>query len=307
MRRSIRRMAVLGVAALAVGFAALAPGASASASEPSFTVTNSASFDAGPVPRGALLTIFTDVKVSGDSYQPYDPWTYRASGGLQVWASCEGYYDLEPMVINYVGDSLDGTQINFYLPNSTPPEPYGTCDDEGRTRFVVYSAHGYPSLSPRDIVTVPQHPGIFAVGLAPSGNHEDGATLAQTALTECNKQVPSNADACRARTDNRPAKLSLHLTGADQLLCGPPPQPTTCAGKPIFFQLAPVTRDGVGTYVTQNLLSITPMLPNAPGAAEVALIELQPDTPGGEFRIRVVTPLNPDPRQVLVVWLGTPT
>lgn len=262
----------------------------------SFTVVNSASFQAGPVARGALLTIYTTPKVSPDKRSVYD-WVPQTPNGLIVEASCNGRDDLQRMPITFVGEAFGGNHINFYYPNELSPEQerFGTCENTGESRIRITPAGGGIPLE-EELDTLMGHPGIFMAGEAPSGDHAT-ASGGTTVLADCRTRLQTNPKACPVRTSAGPGELWLHLTGAEWFRCEP-----TCDRDDIFFELA-TRKDAPGLeWVPQTIQRIF----TAGTGHERAVVRLKQDTAPGVYWIRVRNTFRKEFPDPLRVDLGQP-
>jgi hypothetical protein len=282
-------LTVLAVATVA----AVAPAPSASA-DALVQVTHAATYEHVAVPRGAYVVAYTPRPVSGETGRVFSPMVTTAPDGLYVEASCGSYASPVRVPLQYVGRVQDMTQINFYIPNGSPPEPWGICMDAGDTLLTIYPAPGYGSKMDRTIVTVPAHPGLFAAtNGAPAGFHRDTVTGATTSLSDCNAD-PSR---CRPRTNGQPAELLLTVTGADFTACNP------CFAGFVAVSLAARQGASIGGEVWQTTLSIVRL----DTGLEQIRARLRADTAAGEYRIRVWNVWSGYAIQDLTVRLGAPT
>jgi hypothetical protein len=254
----------------------------------SFVIANTASGFPEPVPRGAMLSIFTDAPVSGQE-RKFVPWVTEADDGLFVQADCTVVRTIR-LPIRAVRSN--GHEILVYYPNGMGDEPFGRCDNDGISDVVVQPAGGFGPAMSQPVVTVNGHPGIFSIGVNPDGLYLNGLDGKSTRLSEC-AAAPA---ACPVRTQGLPARLRLTLTGAEMFICNPCPFPN------ILFELALVVNGVVGTYQQQKLLSLT----SVSTGMEEADIELLPDLTGGEYRLRVRQTFRPEFADPLTVLLGPP-
>lgn len=291
-----RRAARFGVAILTtLALTPLAPAAGATGAP--FVVVNSASQLAGPVPRGAQLSIFTVNRISREQARTFNPWkTTKAPDGLFVEASCGAAGSMMRLPLLYVGWSGDGSRIDVYYPNSIGPEPFGTCVDFGMSQVWVYPGSGYGDPLMAEVETILSHPGIFAIGDVPKGDHVDGYSGVMTPVITCNERLPADPTTCRVRTLGEPAELLLDLTGAEAFVCDP------CAGSPLIFELAPVVGGVVGTYVPQFMGRLI----RKSTGVEQARIYLYADAAPGEYLLRVRNTLRPEFPPPLQVEFGQP-
>lgn len=253
-----------------------------------FVIANTASNLGEPVPRGALLSIVTEAPVSPED-RDYNPWVAEASGGLRVTANCTVHTFINLPIVS-VKTSGTGHKINVYYPNRLGEEPFGSCDNDGTAELFVIPAEGFGQMMEQPVVTVNGHPGIFSVGIYPDGEHLNGSDGKSTSLVECSRAPVF----CPVRTAGLPALLTVRLTGSEWFLCKPCPQNT------ISFELAPVIDGTVGTYRPQSLISLT----SVSMGVEEATFRLLPDLEGGEYRLRVSIPVQPNMPDPLTVLLG---
>lgn len=263
------------IAVLLAAIIVPAPPAMAQATD--FTVVNSASYLAGSVPPGALLSIFTNGQVTIDTVgRAFSPWTYYAPGNLYVEATCAEADEITPLPILYASPF----QLNVYYPNQFGTEPFGTCANAGTSRITVHPATGMGPAMSKDLVTVLTHPGVFAApDNAPSGQYVNGP--ATTALSTCLSQPAS----CPAAN----ATLVVNLTGSEM-----------CTYSCLSFDLAPVVNGVTGTYVQQTVSSIA--WPST--GVERVWITVNAGTPAGEYRLRVRNNQNMESPPPLTVRLG---
>jgi hypothetical protein len=261
-----------------------------SAGGETFVIANTATNLGEPVPRGALLSVFTEAPVSPEDAD-FNPWVADGPGGLRVMASCTAH-TFTNLPIVAVKTSGTGHRIDVYYPNGMGEEPFGDCDNEGTGEVWVIPAEGFGQMMEQPVITVNGHPGIFSVGIYPDGEHVNGNDSKTTSLVECSRDPVF----CPVRTLNKPAKLVVRLTGSEFFVCKPCPQNT------IKFDLAPVTNGTVGTYQQQTLLSLMPVSMGV----EEAQFELNSNLTGGEYRLRVRVPVQPNMPDPLTVLLGPP-
>jgi len=254
----------------------------------SFVIANTASGLAEPVPRGALLSLFTEAPVSADTGK-FIPWVTETEGGLYVEASCT---TLRRIRLPILSVRSFGHQVDVYYPNSLGDEPFGYCDSDGDSEVMVQPAGGFGPAMVQPVLTVNGHPGIFTIGINPDGRHINGLDGKITRLDEC-ALAPV---VCPVRTQGAPAMLQLRLTGAEMFVCNP------CFFTNIIFELAPVVGGVVGTYQQQTVLSVV----TVSMGIEEATIRLRPDLAGGEYRLRVRQALRPEFADPLTIRLGPP-
>ncbi|WP_154814426.1 hypothetical protein [Actinophytocola xinjiangensis] len=285
-----------GVAVLAVAsFAAPLPAAAAitPTSDP-FVVMNSASMQAGPVPRGARLSIVTADPLTLEVPRVFTRWTQNTPAGTYVEATCGADGSLLRLPILAVDQVGEGTRIDVYYPNSVGSEPFGTCADSGTSEFKVHPYGGAPMTV--EVETVPAHPGIFTVGDAPDGDHLDDFGGVTTPIVSCNERLPAEPAVCPVRVFGEPAVLRITLTGSDVLACDP------CPTGSIVFELARVTEGVPGPFVQQILGSLV----RDGSGIERAKIYMYTDMLPGVYQLRVRNLLRPEFPPVLRVEFGLP-
>jgi hypothetical protein len=253
-----------------------------------FVIANTASGLGEPVPRGALLSVFVDQPVSPED-GTFDPWVTVGPGGFYITGSCRDPISVM-LPITTIKNWGSGQRIDVYYPNGLGDEPFGLCDDEGISDIYVQPAIGMGQGMRQPVVTVNGHPGIFSVGVFPDGEHLNGSSAKTTSLTDCARDPVF----CPVRTSGVPAELTVRLTGAEFFRCKP------CFGSPISFELAQVTNGVVGPYQPQTLLSLATI---AMGVEE-ANFRLSSNLTGGEYRLRVTLPVQPNMPEPLTVLLG---
>jgi uncharacterized protein (TIGR03437 family) len=287
-----------GAGVVLAAVALVAPAANADVATNRFVIVNAASFLGNPVSRGTLLTIFTNTPVSDEKFHVFNDWVDQTPDGLWVEASCQGYTDMVHLPILFDGWSYGGTQINVYYPNlNYKPR---SCADGGLSQVRVHPATGHGEVMAQDVETVPDHPGIFAVGDAPAGDHLDGQSGAPTAtLADCNSALPADLTKCPISTNKASAMLKLYLTGADGFRC----TGTACDGSNLVFQLAMVTDGTVGDWVQQDLLDL---VTDSTGVQR-ARVRVHGFNDAGEYRIRVRKLNGSDIPPPLTVEFGSPT
>lgn len=262
-----------------------------------FVVSNAASGQTGPVPRGALLEVFVSGRISFEGDHDFVPWEQvQTPGGVYVEASC-GTDSLMRLPIVSIRFGWDSTVITVYYPNSIGTEPFGTCADSGVSQFMVHAAAGDPMVA--EIDTVIAHPGIFAIGAigdAPDGVHVDQTSGAATQIVSCNERLPADSGACPVRTNGAPAQLRVALTGSEAFAC------ELCAGSALVFELAPVVGGVTGAYVPQTLASLV----SDGTGVEKATIVVRNDTAPGEYRLRARNTTRPELSESRRVELGQP-
>jgi hypothetical protein len=285
------RRTVAACLAVAAGLT-FGPAVPAAAAEPTFAIVNSASYEVGAVPRGARLTVFTSVPITGQ-HATFAEWVTVAAGGLRVNASC-GQGTSMDLPISYIGPSGDGTQVNLYYPNEFEPDGWGRCDSDGISRIQVWAAQSHGGfVIEQSAMTLGSHPGIFSVGTAPAGSHIDGYSAVRTPLETCAASLPATPGVCRVSTVGEPGVLELFLTGAERFACRP------CDPRQIAIELAPAGAPSM--WVPQFLYS----LERDGIGTERATVYLS-GIGGGEYlmRVRAASPRQVDQR--LRVELGAP-
>jgi hypothetical protein len=286
MRRSRIWVACLAVI-VALGFP---PPASAGGG--SFVIANTASGFAEPVPRGALLTLHTDIPVSVNGSK-FLPWVTETSDGLSVQAGCTV---LRNMLLPIESVSHDGRRVNVYYPNALGQEPFGRCDSDGTAQIRLRPGNGMGPEMVQTVVTVNGHPGIFTVGGVADGLHINGLDpMAITPLEEC----AAAPEVCPVATQGQQALLRLRLTGAEMFVCFP------CESTTIFFELATVgDRGELGPWRRQTVIRVA----TTSTGVEEATIRLGPagELEGGEYRLRVGQTTRPEMADPVAIRLGPP-
>jgi uncharacterized protein (TIGR03437 family) len=268
------------ISMIVTALAAITPGVGhASAGTGSMTVVNSASYQAGPVPRGALLTIYTTERVTPEEYWGYNPWAPQTNHGLWVEASCMNQNNFRRLPILYNGWDRrgSGNQINVYYPNSIGKEPFGRCANSGTSTIRVHPADGGAAVT-GEVLMLPAHPGIFMANggdESPDGDHLIGST--RTPLSSCRKLLETNANACPVRGGTVASVVEVRLTGAEWFTCDP------CSTNDLVFELATKADAPESLWVRQELQSLA-----AIGiGAERARIKVRTDTAPGKYYLRV--------------------
>lgn len=262
----------------------------ASAGGGSFVIANTASSLTEPVPRGALLSLFTDTPVSPETGR-FLPWVTSTEGGLFVQATCTTLRMMQLPIVG-ISDTERGQKVDVYYPNAMGDEPFGHCDDEGFSEVRLRPADGMGPTMVQPVVTVNGHPGIFSIGSTADGRHLNGLDMKSTRLDEC----AAAPVACPVRTQDHPALLTVRLTGAEMFICNP------CTNTNIIFELAAVTGVFVGPYQQQEVVTVI----NVGLGVEEAKIQLSTNLTGGEYRLRVKQKLRPEFAGPLTLLLGPP-
>jgi len=262
----------------------------ASAGGGSFVIANTASSLAEPVPRGALLSLTTEVPVSPETGK-FLPWVTTTQGGLFVEATCSTLRMMQLPIVG-ISDAGRGQKVDVYYPNALGDEPFGHCENEGTAEVRLQPATGMGPMMVQPVVTVNGHPGIFSIGGTADGRHINGFDMKSTRLDEC----AAAPVACPVKTQGQPALLTVRLTGAEMFICNP------CLFPNIIFELAPVTGVIVGTYQQQEVVTVI----SVGLGVEEAKIRLSTNLTGGEYRLRVKQTLRPEFAGPLTLLLGPP-
>jgi uncharacterized protein (TIGR03437 family) len=262
-----------------------------------FEITNAASFESGPVPRGALLAIFTDVRVTDETVTTAFPWPDSAGGVSVETNACTPGGPAKRLPILFVGPSGNGTQINVYYPNDFNPglEVFGTCAGAGgQETMTVTPKAGFGAPIAKTIETVPARPALFQSGDAPDGRHLDAVTGAATPFTTCN----ADPKRCPVASSGQPNYLIVNTTGAEIWSC--PVPALACNGNPrISFRLTPA--GGQPREQPLEFLGYVGTL-----GREQANVRLAAGTAPGEHRLSVRIPASASlpSAQELLVRLG---
>jgi hypothetical protein len=217
MNASIRRLAVLSLAALAAG---TVPTFAAPASASAMTVSSvhSASYEQRAVWGGLEAVYVSGGRVSADDYHVYDPWTTTAADGLRVRISCSAANPWLYLQILFVGGAgsmaTGGNHINVALPR---PAETPSCDPVADAVVEVLPGGDESRAVRGGVRVVPLHPGAYFVSVpdpktggvvaVPVGQDLDTGVDLFTCVT-----VPSG---CPASGPNGTARLLLYTTGAD--------------------------------------------------------------------------------------------
>jgi uncharacterized protein (TIGR03437 family) len=249
----------------------------------SLQVTNAASFESGAVPRGALLAIFTDVRVTDETAVTAFPWPDTAGGVSVDTNACAPGAPAKRLPILFVGPAGAGSQINVYYPNdhNLGLEVFGTCAGAGgQDTLTVSPKAGFGAPFGGTTATVPSRPALFQNGAAPDGYHLDAVTGAATPFPVCNAE-PAR---CPVAASGQPSYLILHTTGAEIWSC--PVPALACNGDPrISFRLTPAG----GQPIEQSLefLGYVGTL-----GREQANVRLAPGMAPGDYRLSVRIPAS---------------
>ena len=263
----------------------------------SLQVTNSASFESGAVPRGALLTIFTDVRVTDETVATPFPWPDTAGGVSVQTNACSPAVPDKRLPILFVGPSGGGSQINVYYPNdyNAGLEVFGTCSGAGgQETLTVTPKGGFGAPIAKTIVTVPARPALFQSGDAPDGYHLDAVTGAATPFGVCN----ADPARCPVATSGQPSYLILQTTGAEIWSCPVPGLACNGASR-ISFRLMPA--GGPPAEQSVEFLGYMGTL-----GREQANVRLAAGTAPGDYRLSVRIPDSASlpSAQELLVRLG---
>jgi uncharacterized protein (TIGR03437 family) len=279
---------------LLAALALLVPAGTAAAD---FRAVSSASFEDGPLPRGSLITIFTDTPVTDETVSNPFPWPDSAGGVIVDTDGCAPDVNGRLPVL-FVGPRGAGTQINVYYPNDYGTEPLGTCLVPGPAMetLSVTPKPGFGGRFSKTVMTVPARPALWTSGDAPDGFHVDSATGARTPLATCN----ANPARCPVTTRGRLNRLSFLTAGVEIFSC-PVPVRVCDASPRLSFRL---TAPG-GRPVEQPLDSLGP---SSVFAKEQAAVTLRAGTVPGTYRLSAALAGSPAPstQQLLVRLGGTP-
>lgn len=249
-------------------------------------IENSASFEPGQVPSGALLTILVPARITQEPDQAFEPWSTTAPDKLRIEADCRAggapvSLPLRAVTAYSTGDGGSGTRVDVYYPNSWGDEPWGTCDDAGQAVRVTVYPQGDPTKALAGTVrVVPLHPGLFGVGTGVLGVLVHGTQ--QVPLSSCTGPAPMD-DPCAVRVDGVPGELRLAVTGAD-VLTGPPGGRTRGAAGVV---LSPVRADGsVDEDATHARSAAAAEVTTTSQGRQELRVPLPADLPPGTWRIR---------------------